>query len=144
MIHAVLDSTVMVSAFLRQGGVSDILLTHAYERSFALHLADDILAETQRILLETERIRRRYAYPDDSVHRFIRRLRDIAHLVGPLPPMTGMVERDPNDDMIIACAIVAATDYTITRDKDLLSLQAWEGITMITPEDFMAVLRQQG
>ena len=141
MIRAVLDSTVLVSAFLGPGGVSDALLGQAYEGHFTLYLAEDILAETRRILLDAERIRRRYAYSDDSVHRFIQELKDIAHIIGSLPPLTGMVERDPNDDIIIACA--ASADYIVTRDDDLLSLRAYHSITMVTPEAFIDALRSQ-
>jgi predicted nucleic acid-binding protein len=45
--------------------------------------------------------------------------------------------------MIIACAVAAAADYVVSRDEDLLSLGMYEGITMITPEAFMEVLRGQ-
>ena len=38
-----------------------------------------------------------------------------------LPPLTGIV-RDPNDDMILACAVAASAAYVVTRDLDLLSL----------------------
>jgi len=31
--------------------------------------------------------------------------------------------------------------YLVTRDKDLLVLQQYEGITIITPEAFLALLR---
>ena len=54
-----------------------------------------------------------------------------------------MVERDPNDDMIVACALVAPADYIVTRDDDLLSLNVYESIAMITPEAFMTVLRRK-
>ena len=37
-------------------------------------------------------------------------------------------------------AIVA---YIVTRDKDLLSLQHYEDITMITPEAFIGIVREQ-
>ncbi len=142
MIRAILDSTVMVSAFLRQGGVSDVLLGHAYERNFSLYLAEDILAETRPILLETERIRNRYAYPDDSVHHFIYGLHGIANLIDPLPPLTGIV-RDPNDDMMIAYTSAASAAYLVTRDKDLPSLQVYDSITMVTLEIFIETLRSQ-
>ena len=39
------------------------------------------------------------------------------------------------------CALAASAEYIVTRDKDLLSLGAYEGITMITPEEFLQVLR---
>ncbi len=143
MIRAVLDSTILVSAFLGPGGVSDALLAQAHEGHFILSLAEDILTETRRILLETERIRRRYAYADESVEGFIEELRGIANLIGSLPPLTAIVERDPNDDMIIACASAASADYLVTRDDDLLSLRAYDSITMVTPEVFMDTLRSQ-
>jgi len=143
MIRAVLDTTVLVSAFLGPGGVSDTVMEQAGENHFSLYLAEEILAEAQRILLDTERIRLRYAYDDGSVHRFIEALRDIASLVTPLPPLTGIVQRDPNDDMIVACAVAASADYIVTRDDDLLSLRVYDSTTIVTPEVFLDTLRSQ-
>jgi len=140
MPSAVLDSATLISAFLKPGGVADLVLQQAYERAFELFLAEEILAETRRVLLETDRIRQRYAYPDESVHRFIRGLHGIAQMTGPLPSLAGIV-RDPNDDMIVACALAAKAQYIVTRDNDLLSLRTYETITMITPEAFMSILR---
>ena len=141
MLSAVLDSAVLISAFLKPSGVADLVLNRAYERAFELFLAEEILAEPRRVLLEADRIRRRYVYPDASVHRFISGLRGIAQLTGPLLLLSGIVARDPNDDMIVACAVAAGADYIVTRDDDLLSLRTYESITMTTPEAFMGILR---
>jgi predicted nucleic acid-binding protein len=54
MTRAVLDSAVLISAFLKPGGVSDGVLHQAYECAFELFLAEEILAETRRVLLEAE------------------------------------------------------------------------------------------
>ena len=59
-------------------------------------------------------------------------------------PQLAVVIRDPNDDMVIATAQRAQAAYIVTRDKDLLSLQYYEGITMITPEAFIAIVREHG
>ena len=140
MPRTVLDSASLISAFLKPGGVADLVLQQAYERAFELFLAEEILAETQRVLIEADRIRQSYIYPDESVHRFIRNLRGIAQMIGSLPSLTGIV-RDPNDDMIVACALAAEAQYIVTRDLDLLSLGTYETVTMITPEAFMGILR---
>jgi predicted nucleic acid-binding protein len=57
-----------------------------------------------------------------------------------VPDIRGVV-RDPNDDMIVACAVAAGADYIVTRDKDLLALGEYDGIAMIKREAFLAILR---
>ena len=144
MPSAVLDSTVLISAFLAQGGVSNALLRHAREGAFLLVLSEEILDEAQGVLLDEERRhRQRYHYPNEEAINFIDGLRAFAHLVTDLPQVA-VVIRDPNDDMVLATARAADTTYLITRDLDLLTLQTYEGITIITPEAFMAILRERG
>jgi predicted nucleic acid-binding protein len=64
----------------------------------------------------------------------------VAVVVTDLPDIR--VVRDPNDDMILACAIAAGADYLIARDNDLLSLGEYKGIKMLTPEAFLEVMRK--
>ena len=95
------------------------------------------------LLDEERRHRQRYHYPDEEAIHFIEGLRAFAHLVTDLPQVA-VVIRDPNDDMVVATAQRAQAAYIVTRDKDLLSLQCYEGITMITPEAFIAIVRERG
>jgi putative PIN family toxin of toxin-antitoxin system len=144
MPSAVLDSTVLISAFLAQRGVSNEFLRHAREGAFLLYLSEEILNEAQGVLLDEERRhRQRYHYPDEEAIHFIAGLCVFAHLVTDLPQVT-VVIRDPNDDMVIATAQRAQAAYIVTRDKDLLSLHHYRGITMMTPEAFIAVARERG
>jgi uncharacterized protein len=143
MLNAVADSTVLVSAFLRKEGVSAVLLRHAAGGAFALSLSQEIVTETETVLLERAHIRRRYPYSNEDVVAFCQTLQGSFPLVTALPPLTGIV-RDPNDDMVLATASAAYAAYIITRDLDLLSLQTYEGITLFTPEAFMAILRERG
>ena len=94
MRRAVFDSTVLVSAFLRPGGLSDELLVLAAQGDFRLVLAPEIIGETWRKLLTSDRIRKRYAYGDERVHRFCRGLLRICELVRGLAPIAA-VARDP-------------------------------------------------
>jgi putative PIN family toxin of toxin-antitoxin system len=143
MPSAVLDSTVLISAFLAQRGVSNELLRYAREGAFLLCLSEEILTEAQGVLLDEERRhRQRYHYPNEAAIAFIDGLRHFVHLVTDLPQVA-VVIRDPNDDMVIATAQRAQTAYIVTRDKDLLSLHQHEAITMLTPEAFIAIVREQ-
>jgi len=144
MPSAVLDSTALISAFLAQRGVSNELLRHARAGAFSLFLSEEILNEALGVLLDEERRhRQRYHYPNEAAIHFLEGLRAFAHLVTDLPQVA-VVIRDPDDDMVIATAQRAQAAYIVTRDKDLLSLQQYEGITMITPEAFIAIVREHG
>ena len=144
MPSTVLDSTVLISAFLAQRGVSNELLRYAREGVFLLYLSEEILDEAQGVLLDEERRhRQRYHYPNEEAIHFIDGLRAFATLVTDLPPVA-VVIRDPNDDMVVATAQRAQAAYIVTRDKDLLSLQRYGDITMITPEAFIAIVREGG
>jgi predicted nucleic acid-binding protein len=46
--------------------------------------------------------------------------------------------------MIVACALAARAGYIVTRDKDLLSLGAHEGIRIVTPRQFLDLLEGAG
>jgi uncharacterized protein len=142
MLSAALDATILVSAFLTRGGVSDELLRHGREGAFVVFLSEDILAEVVHTLAYP-RIRRRYPYTDEDVRVFCDGLREAASLVS-VPSDIPAVVRDLNDDMVLATAHAAHAAYLITRDLDLLSLQTYEGITILTPEAFMGILRERG
>jgi predicted nucleic acid-binding protein len=88
-LSAVLDSTVLVSAFLTSSGAADALVDYAKTGRFACPLSEDILAETARVLLETPRIRQRYPYADADVHDYLQGLRQAALLASDLPYLSG-------------------------------------------------------
>jgi putative PIN family toxin of toxin-antitoxin system len=142
MLNAVLDSSVLVSAFLTPRGLAAQLLAAARQREYALSLSEQIIAETQAVLLDHPHIRRRYPYTDEQATRFCRALRSAASLVTPLPGIHGVV-RDPTDDHVIACALAASAGYLVTRDPDLLTLKVYQDVQMVTPEDFVRLLREE-
>lgn len=139
MRKAVLDSTVLVSAFLRKGGAAYELLRQASTGAFAPCLADEILEEVNRVL-RYPRLRRKARYEDEDIFQYVSLLRAVSQMISPLPQLR-VVIRDPNDDMIIACAVKAKAEHIISRDKDLLDLRGYQGITILSPEDYLALLR---
>jgi uncharacterized protein len=138
MAKAVLDSTVLVSAFLTKAGPSRELLHEAQAGAFRICVAEEILDETQRVLLEYPHIRKRYRYSDEAVTDYINLLRVVAQVIANLPKIKAV--RDPNDDMIIACGVKAKAQYIVSRDKDLLDLESYDQISMISPEAFLKLL----
>jgi predicted nucleic acid-binding protein len=68
-LNAVLDSTVLISAFLTPSGVADAVLQGAIENRFTCSLFEDIVAETTRRLL-SPRLQQRYGYDPADVEAF--------------------------------------------------------------------------
>ena len=144
MLKAVFDANVLVSAFLsreKPGGATNQLLRFAVSEAIDLYLSVEIIDEAAGILLERPRLRRRYQYSPDQVGQYRSDLLTLAAIIDDPTPMPGSVPRDPDDDKIIACAAAAGAEYLVTRDLDLLSLGRFETITMISPEDFLPLVR---
>jgi uncharacterized protein len=140
MPNAVLDSTTLVSAFLTPQGVSRQLLNQAVAGAFDVFLSEAILEETREVLLTRAHLRARFVYTDQEVEEFCALLRAFARMVSDPPALKA--SRDPNDDMVLACALAAGVAYLVTRDKDLLTLKTYQGVEMVRPEEFMGLLRE--
>jgi putative PIN family toxin of toxin-antitoxin system len=138
--RAVLDSSVLISAFLTPHGVSAKLLDAAEQGTFDLCISHEILDEAQNSLrTKVKRIRRYYAYSDDQIALFIEGLAAYAELISDLPQMR-VVPLDPKDDVIVATAIRAQAEYLVTGDRHLLSLGSYRGIQIVTPRRFLNLL----
>ena len=140
-MKAVLDSSILVSAFLTPGGTPARLLAHARRGAFSLCASPDILKETTRALLRPKH-RERYDYTAEDVQRFRRLLTGVAAIVRDVPEI-GSVVRDPADDKILACAVEAGAAYLVTGDQDLLSLGSYEAIRIVTPRQFLEALSME-
>ncbi len=140
MLRAVLDSSILVSAFIAPEGVLSRLLDLALEGRYELFLSDYILDETATALLQPKFAR--YTFTPDDVATYRERLRMLATLVTALPDLSGAVPEDPKDDMIIATAVAARADYLVSVDgKHLLKKKEYQGIPIVRPREFLERLR---
>jgi putative PIN family toxin of toxin-antitoxin system len=144
MIRAVLDSSVLVSAFLTAGGTSYAVLSAARRGAFVLCLSGAILEETRRSLRhKVKTIRRHYTYPDKRVDAHIADLAGLAEPINDLPELR-VVPLDRKDDVIVATAVAALADYLVSGDRHLLTLGEHQGIRMVTPRQFLDLLEGSG
>jgi uncharacterized protein len=142
MLKAVLDSSVLVSGFLTEGGTTATLLSRYRQGAFALCSSAWIIEETERALLRP-RNRNRYHYRREDVRQFLDGLSTSAQVFRD-PPRVPVVTRDPSDDQVIACAVAAGADYLVTGDGDMLVLAEHQGIRIITPREFLDLLEGSG
>jgi len=137
-VRAVLDSSVLISAFLTPEKAAGRLVRAGLDDRFELGTSGGIPAETGRSLRRKRRLRRRYGYTDDEVTRYIQDLA-AAVIVVTDPPDIKPICRDP-DDHVLAAALAAKADVIVTGDADLLVLGAYQGIRILTVRAFLEEL----
>ena len=133
---AVVDASVLVSAFLFRESIPGRILRLATEGGFAMHLSPILVEETRRSLLNP-RLRTAYGHDEAAVHAWCDDLTRIGTVFnGPLPDI-GPVCRDPDDDHVIALAVAIEAGIIVTGDKDLLALDEFQAIRILTARAFL-------
>jgi putative PIN family toxin of toxin-antitoxin system len=135
-LNAVVDASILVSAFLFPHSVPGQVLTAAGEGRFAMFLSPLLLEETRRSLLNA-RLRNAYSHDEDAVLVWCAGLDRLGTVfAGPLPDI-GPACRDPDDDHVIAAAVAVGADAIVTGDRDLLALGRFQTVRMLTARTFL-------
>jgi len=139
MIRAVLDTNTLISAIINtKGSVAQEIYQKFITQQFLLIISPEILEEVEEVS-NRERIIKRHQRSKEELEAIISELASLSYLI----PGTTKVEvvRDTDDNKIISAAVEAKAEYIVSRDKDLLDLRKYQGIKIITPEEFMRILR---
>jgi putative PIN family toxin of toxin-antitoxin system len=127
----VIDTNVWVSALQFGGkGATPMRVVEKALRWETLATAVEINAEIRRILVE------KFQWLSDDAESLIARyFKRATHVT-----LSGQIHvcRDPNDDMILECAVLAGAQFIISGDKDLLVMESYREIRIVTPAEFLA------
>ena len=140
MLKAVLDTSVLVSAFLKPDGINGRILGQAKD-CYQLYLSEGILSETTRVIFTYQRIRKKYLYSDRDAEEFLGSLIAVAHQVLKELPRIKIIEKDPDDDPILACALKTRADYIVSKDAHLKDLEEYQGIKIVSSQEFLEILK---
>ncbi len=129
MLRAVIDTNTWVSGLI-WGGAPRALIQQVLDGE--LHgITSTILArEFERVLqyprIDKALVKRGLVATDLSTQFSL--LNDLVKTT----PIAQRMSRDPDDDAVLACALAAKADLIVSGDQDLLVLQTFEGIPIIT------------
>ena len=133
----VFDTNILVPYSWRAEFGQDNLL-ELLEGKANLVVSEAILAELQHVL-GRPRMQRRHRWDATRIAAFVQKLRLDSLLVEPVHLLN--VVRDPSDNRILEAAVAGHADFIVSKDRDLLDLQAYEGVQIVTPVQFLAILR---
>lgn len=138
-MRLVIDTNIVFSALL-YGGKPLQILQLAIEGQAQAFASEWMLSELSGILSRPEhtarlaKLRTTAAQVSDDYSGLIQFI---------IPkPLEHRISRDINDDPILACALSAKADLIVSGDKDLLILEEFEGIPIVTAAQALEILQK--
>lgn len=132
--RVVFDANLLVSYLLvHRPPIATLVDDYLAQGRFTLITAPELLAELARVL---RYLRLQRHYDDATRDRFVALVAALSEVVE-LPEVIPPISRDPDDDQVIACAVVSRADAIISGDKDLLVLKQVGRIPVLTAAEFL-------
>lgn len=138
MIRTLLDTNVVVSAFL-WGGTPQQIIDHITTGKGTLLSSEPLIVELRRTLTKLKLqpyILARGTTPTAIVQQYTK----LVQLAEPAKISPDTI-RDPDDVIVLAAAVGGKATHIISGDKDLLTVERYDEIIILKPGDFLRVLR---
>ena len=133
-MRVVFDTNIVASASFWRGKPLDCLTAWAQGKCEAI-VSPALLAEYHETIEELC-----LRYVDRKPVAWADALAESAVLVFPTDRATGATP-DPDDEMILECALAGEADYIVTGDKKhLQALQEFQNIRIVSPAEFLRLL----
>ncbi|WP_228039276.1 putative toxin-antitoxin system toxin component, PIN family [Dolichospermum sp. LEGE 00240] len=130
-LRIVIDTNCFVSRLLTPNSITAQVVRKAVDNHYIL-VSSETLAELENIL---SRKKFDSYVSSENRQKFILYLKNIAEIVDIVTPVK--VCRDPKDDKFLSLAMSGNADLIITGDKDLLLLNPYPNISILSPSDFL-------
>jgi putative PIN family toxin of toxin-antitoxin system len=140
MITAILDANVLVSAMLTPKGHPAEILREWRGGTFDLVISLSLLKEIQRVI-SYPKINKRLTQSNLEANEFLLGLAQFSIMVYE-EPQIDVIKEDPSDNKYLACAQRGEVDFVVSGDQHLLKLQNYKGTRIVTPKEFLNILRE--
>ncbi|MDD5543149.1 MAG: putative toxin-antitoxin system toxin component, PIN family [Acidobacteriia bacterium] len=124
MITVVLDTNIVVSAFLNEDGLEAAVLDLALNRRLSLILSEPILDEYTRVLH-----RRKLGLDPKKINHALTQIRHIARMVKPTKAVSA--SKDDPDNRFLECAEASSADFLVTGNTRHFPKE-WKTTSVVT------------
>lgn len=133
VLKVVLDTNVLVSGIIASG-YSSTIVDAAQRGQIQLITSTSLLQEFSEVITRRH-IVRKYPLVVQMADILLDFLRAFAIFVPGIPRES--VSSDQDDDFVLACARDGQANCIVSGDPDLLDLQSYRGIPILTPRAFV-------
>ncbi len=130
-MKVILDTNVLISAYVFPGGRPEAVYRLALEGRLEIGTSRTLLAEFGRVLGQ------KFGWNPDRVEAAVAQIARIAAVVEP-SEVVQVVGADPADDRVLEAGRAFDADVIVSGDRHLLDLGAWNEIEIISPAEFIA------
>ena len=131
----VFDTNILLSALFSHKGSPFRCLALAKMGQFESVTCREILDEfAEKLLIK-------FKFSEEKAKIAIEEVKGFSRLVS-ISGKLKAVPKDPDDDMVIECAIIAKATHIVTGDKHLLSLSPYQDISIVRASEFLLLLSQ--
>lgn len=139
-MKAVLDTNVIVSAFLSPTSPAARIL-EAYQRGdFELVVSSELLQEYEDALAY-DKVRCYHQLDRSQIAKAIRDLAATANVVEPTTPAS-VISQDPDDNKLFTCALAGHAQYIVSGDAQVLAVEQHQGIHTLSPVSFLVLVAE--
>jgi|JI102314DRNA_FD_contig_41_6406763_length_1606_multi_4_in_0_out_0_2 uncharacterized protein len=135
-MRVVIDVNVWISGLL-WGGVPRRVLELVKNQQITIFVSDTLLQEMETTLRRAK-LRPKMQSLGLTVDGLMSQVKNWVESC-PIDSLDVPQLRDPDDTMVLATAIAANAEVIITGDLDLLILNEFEGILILTPKNFLTL-----
>ncbi len=139
MIKVVLDTNVVVSAYLVPGGKPAQILSLAKAGEISIFLSPQIIEEIRETLLRPKLTKIHKATPKE-IGQFIIAFEKVTTITQGAKKVYA-INSDPDDNKILACALEGQADYIVSGDHHLTDLKSFQGIPIVNPDVFLQTIQ---
>jgi putative PIN family toxin of toxin-antitoxin system len=130
-LRVVLDTNILISAFVFPGGAPEAVYREALEGRIELVTSPALLTELGRVLSE------KFGWEPARARDVASQVARIAEVVRPKQAVR-VIQEDPADDRVLEAAAAGAVHVIVSRDRHLLRLGVWQGIRIEKAAAFVA------
>jgi putative PIN family toxin of toxin-antitoxin system len=136
-MRVVMDINVLVSAQIKPSSQIGLVLKHLRIGRYMLLYYPRLLDEFQQVRFRPH-LMQKYHLDENEIKNTIH----LMALRGQAITATTSVNvcRDPDDNILLSLALDGQVDYIVSGDKDLLILNPFQGIPILTPAEFLELL----